>query len=97
LNVDNPPIDEATATIANTMVTGLAANVNHASMIRRPFGAKAPWTSTVTYNVDVDRAIYIVFDLETTGFSKDRNYVIDIACEMVSSTGDIIPNTKFAS
>ena len=25
---------------------------------------------------DLNNAVYIVFDLETTGFSKDRNYII---------------------
>jgi DNA polymerase III subunit epsilon len=52
---------------------------------------------TNTVPIDVERAIYIVFDLETTGFSPECNYIIDIACEMVTVGGNIIPDSKYSS
>ena len=35
--------------------------------------------------VDMDHVIYVIFDLETTGFSKDRHHIIEIAAKI----GDI--------
>ncbi len=41
--------------------------------------------------------IYIVFDLETTGFSKERHHIIEIACEMLYFDGTQVPSGKFSA
>ena len=46
---------------------------------------------------DATKAIYVVFDLETTGLSRERNFIIEIACELLSPDGVTIPDSRFAS
>ena len=46
--------------------------------------------------LDPDEILYCVFDLETTGFSKDRNYIIEIACMLCDDTGSPLPDGKYA-
>jgi DNA polymerase III epsilon subunit-like protein len=50
-----------------------------------------------TTTLDLDNAIYIVFDLETTGFSQEHHSIIKIACLMLDSNGDTIPKSMFSS
>ncbi len=47
--------------------------------------------------LDIDNVIYIVFDIETTGFSKDRNHIIEIACEILGGDGHRISDGQFSS
>ena len=46
---------------------------------------------------DMDKTIYILFDLETTGRFKTRNKIIEIASICLDKDGDIIDNSEFAS
>jgi DNA polymerase III epsilon subunit-like protein len=46
---------------------------------------------------DVSHTIYIVFDLETTGFSKERNYIIEIAAEILDHHGNSLEDASFSS
>jgi DNA polymerase III epsilon subunit-like protein len=46
---------------------------------------------------DGTATIYCVFDLETTGFSRDRNFIIEIACNLLDPDGKFLPEAKFAS
>jgi uncharacterized protein YprB with RNaseH-like and TPR domain len=39
---------------------------------------------------DIDDVIYIVFDIETTGYSRVRHSIIKTACIMLDSNGDVI-------
>ena len=45
----------------------------------------------------MDKTIYILFDLETTGRFKTRNKIIEIASICLDKDGDIIDNSEFAS
>ena len=44
---------------------------------------------------DVDETLYCILDLETTGFSKDRNYIIEIACMICDDEGNILSDGSF--
>jgi DNA polymerase III epsilon subunit-like protein len=46
---------------------------------------------------DVSHTIYVVFDLETTGFSKERNFIIEIAAEILDHHGNSVENATFSS
>ena len=37
--------------------------------------------------IDLGKCMYVVFDLETTGFSKERNHIIEIAAQIVNCNG----------
>jgi DNA polymerase III epsilon subunit-like protein len=56
-----------------------------------------PQTPTNNHSIDLLQCIYVVFDLETTGFSPDRNHIIELASEMVDCHGIPIPDSKFSS
>ena len=43
------------------------------------------------------KCIYVVFDLETTGLSRQRSAIIELAAEMLDPKGVVIPNSKFSS
>jgi uncharacterized protein YprB with RNaseH-like and TPR domain len=47
--------------------------------------------------VDLDNAIYVVFDLETTGLSQERHSIIEIACLMLDCNGHTIPESAISS
>lgn len=46
---------------------------------------------------DGSHTIYVVFDLETTGFSKERNDIIEIAAEILDHHGTSIEDASFSS
>jgi DNA polymerase III alpha subunit (gram-positive type) len=46
---------------------------------------------------DVSHTIYVVFDLETTGFSKERNYIIEIAAQILDHHGQTMEDATFSS
>jgi DNA polymerase III epsilon subunit-like protein len=47
--------------------------------------------------LDLAACIYVVFDLETTGLSKDRHHIIEIAAAMVDCKGTRIADATFAT
>jgi DNA polymerase III subunit epsilon len=47
--------------------------------------------------IDLETCIYIVFDLETAEFSRGSNAIIEIACDLIDSSGSSIPDGRFAS
>ena len=56
-----------------------------------------PSRDTQTFSIDSTGNIYIVFDLETTGFSKERHHVCEIACELLDSDGNPLTDCQFFS
>ena len=59
------------------------------------------WTTpsrpTETVQDDNTRPVYIVFDLETTGFSMERHHILEIACELRDSEGNPLIEGQFFS
>ena len=47
--------------------------------------------------VDVSKCIYIVIDLETTGFSRERNRIMEIASTALDKDGTVISGSQFES
>jgi DNA polymerase III subunit epsilon len=47
--------------------------------------------------LDLEKVIYIVFDIETTGFSRQRNSIIEIAAQLIDPNGNQIIDAKFSS
>ena len=47
--------------------------------------------------VDMDHVIYVIFDLETTGFSKDRHHIIEIAAKILGPDSTPVDNGTFHS
>jgi Exonuclease len=97
LIADDPPVNHPTTDSTTAVETGLPVVANQEPPPRPQHGGKTPRIRTNTVPIDVEQAIYIVFDLETTGFNSERNYIIDIACEMVTASGNIIPDSKYCS
>lgn len=54
-----------------------------------------PYRYTKHVEFDCDEMLYCVFDLETTGFSKDRNFIIEIACMLCDEVGKPLPDGKY--
>lgn len=44
----------------------------------------------------LEKSIYVVFDLETTGLSKERNHIIESAAAMVDCHGERILDAAFS-
>ena len=40
--------------------------------------------------IDLKKAIYVVFDLETNGLSRERNNIIEIAAQALNEDGILI-------
>jgi DNA polymerase III epsilon subunit-like protein len=53
--------------------------------------------SNTNDNIDVTKAIYVVFDIETTGLSKDRNYIIELAAQIIDPVGFPLSESSFSS
>ena len=47
--------------------------------------------------VDMGHCIYVIFDLETTGFSKDRHHIIEIAGKVLAPDATPVDNGSFQS
>ena len=47
--------------------------------------------------IDIESVLYIVFDIETTGFSKDRHHIIEIAAQTLAPNGEAIEGETFKS
>lgn len=56
-----------------------------------------PRRALATEEMNLEQVIYIVFDLETTGFSRERNHIIEIAAEFMDHKGHGDENKKFAA
>ena len=50
-----------------------------------------------TSQVDMDQVLYVIFDLETTGFSRDRHHVIEIAAKILAPDATPVENGTFHS
>jgi len=48
-------------------------------------------TNADNWEYDLSNAIYVVFDLETTGFLRQRDYIIEISAEIILPTGSYNP------
>jgi hypothetical protein len=94
---NDPPMNQPRTDSTTAVEKGLPVVVNHEPPPRPQHDGKTPRIRTNTVPIDVERAIYIVFELEATGFIPERNYIIDIACEMVTAGGSIIPGSKYHS
>ena len=47
--------------------------------------------------VNLEHVLYVVFDLETTGFSKESHHIIEIAAQILAPNGAPIDNAAFQS
>ena len=47
--------------------------------------------------LNFDKCVYVVFDLETTGLSRQRSCIIELAAELLDPKGAIIPDARFSS
>ena len=56
-----------------------------------------PTTTTRAPRIDKSSCVYIVFDLETTGFSKTKDYIIEIAAGLLDQNGIVMEDGKFQS
>jgi Exonuclease len=62
---------------------------------KRPFQASCNWL--VPVNIDLAPCFYVVFDIETTEFSQECNYIIKIAAEFVNKIGAPIKHSSYQS
>ena len=56
-----------------------------------------PVLDNVSNDLDLTKTIYVVFDLETTGFVKERNKIFEIAAQIIDPIGIPIPDANFTS
>jgi DNA polymerase III alpha subunit (gram-positive type) len=56
-----------------------------------------PKNSTATNMVDHRSSIYVVFDIETAGLSKESNANIQIAADVLDHEGDHMVDSKYNS
>jgi DNA polymerase III alpha subunit (gram-positive type) len=61
----------------------------------RPY--QTPRNRVIPANIDLTRCCYVVFDIETTGFSRERNHIIEIAAEFVNEIGAPIEHSDYQS
>ena len=54
-------------------------------------------TQEISASVCWDSCYYVVFDIETTGFSRRRNEIIQIGAQILSSDGEHVENGSFCS
>ena len=54
-------------------------------------------TQHIGASVCWDSCYYVVFDIETTGFSRRRNEIIQIGAQILSSDGEHVENGSFCS
>ena len=56
-----------------------------------------PVLDNVNNDLDLTKTIYVVFDLETTGFTKERNNIFEIAAQIIDPIGIPIPDATFTA
>jgi DNA polymerase III alpha subunit (gram-positive type) len=56
-----------------------------------------PILNDTSNDLDLTKTIYIVFDLETTGFGIQRNNIFEIAAQIIDPLGIPIPDATFSS
>jgi DNA polymerase III epsilon subunit-like protein len=64
---------------------------------RPTIGEKTPRYRDNTPIVNLHKSLYFVFDLETTGRSKEKDDIFEIGCKMLDFNGIIVDNVQFQS
>lgn len=58
---------------------------------------QTPHATVPTEVFNDDETLFVVFDLETTGFSKERHHIIEIACEILAGNGKRVSDAQFSA
>jgi DNA polymerase III epsilon subunit-like protein len=93
LSTSNLVVDNAAdpAALQESSHENLEVGVNNDTVLQ------TPRTLRNTSDFDIDNVVYIVFDIETTGFSRIRHSIIEIACILLDPFGVKLPDSSFSS
>jgi Transposase IS4 len=89
-----------TATKASTIVVSPPTSTVPPPTVQRIILIAPPVLLPVPPNrplIDVARSIYFVFDIETPGFSKERNFIIEIASVAIDPHGNKVHGSTFSA
>ena len=62
----------------------------------QPSSTQTP-TPVIIPPIALDKCYYIIFDIETTGFSKNHHEIIQLAAKILDENGDLLFNSSFNS
>ena len=73
--------------------------VLHSSVPRKAITTpeRSPKKHKMTHQYISESTLYVVFDLETTGLSRNKDKIIEISAEILDENSHIIPDGKFHS